>query len=210
MRHRFQAPFRRVLLHLLESRAATARVSRAVDHRELPCQPGRRAVPRLPHCHDHPQQTPWPPAPDRPGGGPFREHVAEWAGARPVLCCSRWVNITELVIFHRPEGSVPPSDTKGHRQKCRCRWTRPPGPPSSGACATSRSSEDYDRNLLRPAGVTPRLLRCTRLASLTASTDPKLVSAAFGIHAQAATHYLASHIDDARLHGTNPDGAGRH
>jgi hypothetical protein len=57
---------------------------------------------------------------------------------------------------------------------------------------------------------TPRLLRCTRLASLTASTDPKLVSAAFGIHPQAATHYLASHVDDARLDGTDPDSAGRH
>lgn len=51
------------------------------------------------------------------------------------------------------------------------------------------ASEDYARNVLRPAGVTPRLLRCTRLASLTISTDPKLVSAAFGIHPQAATHY---------------------
>jgi site-specific recombinase XerD len=72
------------------------------------------------------------------------------------------------------------------------------------------ASEDYARNLLRPAGVTPRLLRCTRLASLTLSTDPKLVSAAFGIHHQAATHYLAGHVDDARLHGTNPDGGGCH
>lgn len=61
----------------------SARVSRAVDHRELPCRPGRRAVPRLPRCHDRPRQTPRPPAPDGPGGGPFREHVAEWAGARP-------------------------------------------------------------------------------------------------------------------------------
>ena len=72
------------------------------------------------------------------------------------------------------------------------------------------ASEDYTRNVLRPAGVTPRLLRCTRLASLTVSTDPKLVSAAFGINPQAATHYLAGHVDDARLHGTNPDGAGGH
>jgi hypothetical protein len=61
------------------------------------------------------------------------------------------------------------------------------------------ASEDYARNLLRPAGVTPRLLRCTRLASLTLSTDPKLVSAAFGIHPQAATHYLADHVDHGRL-----------
>jgi site-specific recombinase XerD len=72
------------------------------------------------------------------------------------------------------------------------------------------ASEDYARNVLRPAGVTPRLLRCTRLASLTVSTDPKLVSAAFGIHPQAATHYLADHVDDARLHGTDTDGAGGH
>ena len=64
-------------------RRLSARVSRAVDHRELPCRPGRRAVPRLPRCHDRPHQTPRPPAPDGPGGGPFREHVAEWAGARP-------------------------------------------------------------------------------------------------------------------------------
>ncbi|MGH3192519.1 MAG: hypothetical protein ACRDOL_35785, partial [Streptosporangiaceae bacterium] len=72
------------------------------------------------------------------------------------------------------------------------------------------ASEDYPRNLLRPAGVQPRLLRCTRLASLTASTDPKLVSAAFGIHPQAATHYLADHVDDGRLPCTGPDGAGGH
>ncbi len=64
-------------------RRLSARVSGAVDHRELPCRPGRRAVPRLPRCHDRPRQTPRPPAPDGPGGGPFREHVAEWAGARP-------------------------------------------------------------------------------------------------------------------------------
>lgn len=61
------------------------------------------------------------------------------------------------------------------------------------------ASEDYPRSLLRAAGVTPRLLRCTRLAELTTSTDPKLVSAAFGIHPQAATHYLADHTDDSRL-----------
>jgi hypothetical protein len=61
------------------------------------------------------------------------------------------------------------------------------------------ASEDYPRLVLRPAGVTPRLLRCTRLAGLTITTDPKLVSAAFGIHPQAATHYLADRVDDGRL-----------
>ena len=61
-------------------------------------------------CHGHPQQTPRPPAPDRPGQA--AAHSANTsrngAGARPVLCYSRWVNITELVIFHRSEGSSPP------------------------------------------------------------------------------------------------------
>src|SRR5712691_5505043 len=70
------------------------------------------------------------------------------------------------------------------------------------------ASDDYSRNVLRAAGVQPRLLRCTRLAQLTVATDPKLVSAAFGIHPQAATHYLAGHVDDGRLHGTGPDDAG--
>jgi hypothetical protein len=66
------------------------------------------------------------------------------------------------------------------------------------------ASEDYPRLVLRPARVTPRLLRCTRLAGLTISTDPKLVSAAFGIHLQAATHYLADHVDAGR--SLDPDG----
>jgi len=61
------------------------------------------------------------------------------------------------------------------------------------------ASQDYPSRVLRPAGVTPRLLRCTRLADLTITTDPKLVSAAFGIHPQAATHYLADHVDEGRL-----------
>jgi hypothetical protein len=66
------------------------------------------------------------------------------------------------------------------------------------------ASEDYPRNLLHAVGVQPRLLRCTRLASLVTSTDPKLVSAAFGVHPQAATHYLADHVEDGRLHGVAP------
>jgi site-specific recombinase XerD len=57
------------------------------------------------------------------------------------------------------------------------------------------ASEDYTRNLLRPAGVTPRLLRCTRLAELATTTDAKLVSAAFGIHLVAAAHPLAAAHD---------------
>jgi hypothetical protein len=36
----------------------------------------------------------------------------------PVLCYSRWVNITELVIFHRSGGSSPPSDTSNVALTC--------------------------------------------------------------------------------------------
>jgi hypothetical protein len=61
------------------------------------------------------------------------------------------------------------------------------------------ASEDYSRNLLRAAGVQPRMLRYTRLAELVTGTDPKLVSAAFGIHPLTATHYLAGHIDAVRM-----------
>src|ERR1035437_1845218 len=66
------------------------------------------------------------------------------------------------------------------------------------------ASEGYIGDVLRPADVQARLLRCTRLAELAASTDPKLVSAAFGIHPQAATHYLADHVDAGR--SLEPDG----
>ena len=60
------------------------RVSRAVDHRELPCRPGRRAVPRLPRSAlitrsgpraAGPRQARWPPIPRTRrgmGGSPAR------------------------------------------------------------------------------------------------------------------------------------------
>ncbi len=64
--------------------------------------------------------------------------------------------------------------------------------------------EGYPRYVLRSAGVTPRLLRCTRLAQLTTSTDPRLISAAVGIQASTAIRYLAGHVDDIRLETTLP------
>lgn len=85
-----------------------------------------------------------------------------------------------------------------------------PGGPQSSAvtwktkATRAAASQDYIGDVLRPAGVQPRLLRCTRLAELTTSTDPKLVSAALGIHPQAATHYLADHVDAGR--SLEPDG----
>jgi hypothetical protein len=95
-----------------QMRRLRARVSRAVDHRELPCRPGSRAVPRLRRAGI---VTGGRLPGRRPRTGQAAAHSAntsrKGAGARPVLCYSCWVNITELVIFHRSGGSSPPSDT---------------------------------------------------------------------------------------------------
>jgi site-specific recombinase XerD len=63
------------------------------------------------------------------------------------------------------------------------------------------ASAYYLSHVLDPAGVRPRLLRSTRLAELVTSMDPKLVSAAFGMRPEGATHYLTDHVDPARLSG---------
>lgn len=53
--------------------------------------------------------------------------------------------------------------------------------------------------VLHPAGVTIRQLRSTRLAHLVVALDPVLVAEAFAIQDNAATHYLADHVDATRL-----------
>jgi hypothetical protein len=47
--------------------------------------------------------------------------------------------------------------------------------------------------------VPPRALRCTRLASLVNTIDPKIVAVAFGMKPEGVTFYLADHVDDGRL-----------
>ena len=59
----------------------------------------------------------------------------------------------------------------------------------------------YLQRLLAPAGVTPRLLRATRLAHLAQATDPILVAETFGVRHDAATRYLTDTVDHARLTG---------
>jgi hypothetical protein len=54
-------------------------------------------------------------------------------------------------------------------------------------------------HVLDPCGVPPRMLRCTRLAGLVNTTDPKLVAAAFGLNPEGVMLYLADHVDDGRL-----------
>jgi hypothetical protein len=60
-------------------------------------------------------------------------------------------------------------------------------------------SPTYIHKLLKPAGVSVQALRCTRLAGLTISIDPKLVSEVFGLAPHSLLHYLADTVDASRL-----------
>lgn len=60
-------------------------------------------------------------------------------------------------------------------------------------------SSSHLERLLAPAGVTPKLLRATRLAHLVTVIDPILVAKAFGIKNGAALHYLADTVDEGRI-----------
>lgn len=60
-------------------------------------------------------------------------------------------------------------------------------------------SPSYLNMLLKPAGVSVQALRCTRLAGLTISFDPKLVSEVFGLAPHSLLHYLADTVDASRL-----------
>jgi hypothetical protein len=61
------------------------------------------------------------------------------------------------------------------------------------------ASAAYMSHVLDPSGAAPRMLRCTRLADLVNTMDPKLVAAAFGMNPEGVMIYLAGHIDDGRL-----------
>jgi hypothetical protein len=59
----------------------------------------------------------------------------------------------------------------------------------------------YRSHVLDPCGVPSRMLRCTRLADLVNTMDPKLVAAAFGINPEGVMINLADYVDSARLPG---------
>ena len=63
----------------------------------------------------------------------------------------------------------------------------------------SPASTAYMSHLLDGCGVPPRALRCTRLAGLVNTLDPKLVAAAFGMRPEGVMFYLADHVDLLRL-----------
>jgi site-specific recombinase XerC len=60
-------------------------------------------------------------------------------------------------------------------------------------------SVQHAAELLEPLGVTPRRLRCSRLAQLITTTDPVMIAEIFGITSRGALYYLADSVDDARL-----------
>lgn len=66
----------------------------------------------------------------------------------------------------------------------------------SGRAAASTA---YVSHILDPCGVPPRTLRCTRLADLVNTLDPKLVAAALGMDPEGVMIYLADHVDSGRL-----------
>lgn len=61
------------------------------------------------------------------------------------------------------------------------------------------ASTAYMSHVLDPCGVPPRMLRCTRLADLVNTMDPKLVAAAFAMNPEGVMIYLADRVDETRL-----------
>lgn len=57
------------------------------------------------------------------------------------------------------------------------------------------ASQPYLSHVLDLAGVSPSLLRQTRLAELTHRLDPRLVAAAFGMTPEGALHYLIGAVE---------------
>jgi len=66
------------------------------------------------------------------------------------------------------------------------------------------ASAAYISHVLDPSGVAPRMLRCTRLADLVNTMDPKLVAAAFGMNPEGVMIYLADYVDPGRLPAGQP------
>lgn len=60
------------------------------------------------------------------------------------------------------------------------------------------ASVPYVSHVLDPAGISPRMLRSTRLIDLVNSMDAKLVATAFGTHPEGLMIYLSDHVDPDR------------
>jgi hypothetical protein len=61
------------------------------------------------------------------------------------------------------------------------------------------ASTAYMSHVLDHCDVPARTIRCTRLADLVNTLDPKLVAAAFGMNPEGVMIYIADHVDADRL-----------
>ena len=61
------------------------------------------------------------------------------------------------------------------------------------------ASAAYLCHVLDATGVSPKLLRATRIVDLVITLDPKVASEALGMKAEGLVDYLADHVDDGRL-----------
>ena len=62
----------------------------------------------------------------------------------------------------------------------------------------SSASTAYMSHVLDPCGIPPRMLRCTRLADLVNTMDPKLVAAAFGMNPEGVMWQSPGSVDTSR------------
>jgi len=65
------------------------------------------------------------------------------------------------------------------------------------------ASAPYVTHILDPAGVSPKLLRTTRLVALVGSLDPKVVGEALGMNAEGLVNYISDDVDTGRLPEAN-------
>ena len=110
---------------------------------------------------------------------------------RPPSCwCSTWCGSQPTAGWSQPPASCQVL------QRCLAhRETRRTGNPhvmvTKGTKAgRAPASAAYASHLLDGRGVPPRMLRCTRLAELVNTIDPKLVAAAFGMDLEGVMFYL--------------------
>jgi site-specific recombinase XerD len=61
------------------------------------------------------------------------------------------------------------------------------------------ASTAYMSHILDPSAVPPRMLRCTRLADLVNTVDPKVVAGTFGMNPEGVMIYLADHVSEQYL-----------
>jgi hypothetical protein len=60
------------------------------------------------------------------------------------------------------------------------------------------ASVAYVSHVLDDCGISPRMLRSTRLIDLVNTMDPKLVAAEFGMNPEGVMIYLADQVDPGR------------